>query len=114
MIINIFITSKSSQLVRVHHMDRSLLGHVWSGHASERCVLTLHHSNGVFYLRFEQVDPHHRGQVLHIHLVHLGVLLHLKQKAGDKRTQLTAEQLMSELHFVFAARRTRWDLVDAR
>lgn len=44
--------------------------------------LTLHHGDRVVYLRFEQVDSHHCGQVLHIHLVHLGVQLHLKQETG--------------------------------
>lgn len=47
---------------------------------SELCVLTLHHSDRIFYLRFEQVDAHHSCQVLHVHLIHLGVLLYLKQE----------------------------------
>lgn len=58
---------------------------VSSVHISEHCVLTLHHSDGVFYLRLEQVDAHYSSQVLHIHLVHLGVKLHLKQKPECKK-----------------------------
>lgn len=52
---------------------------------SEKCVLTFHHGDGVLYLRFEQVDPHHCSQVLHIHLIHTGMLLHLKQKPAQQR-----------------------------
>lgn len=49
-------------------------------------VLTLHHGDRVFYLRFEQVDPHHRGQVLYVHLVHSGVQLHLKQEPAKQKS----------------------------
>lgn len=48
---------------------------------------TLHHGEGVLYLRFEQVDAHHRGQVLHVHLVHRRVQLHLEQEAANRRRQ---------------------------
>lgn len=48
---------------------------------------TLHHAEGVLYLRFEQVDAHHRGQILHVHLVHRRVQLHLEQEAANRRRQ---------------------------
>lgn len=55
-------------------------------------LLTFHHSDGVFYLRFEQVDPHHRGQVLHIHLVHPWFQLHLKQKPEKQNSASNASR----------------------
>lgn len=63
----------------------------------QRRVLTLHHSDGVFYLRLEQVDPHHRRQVLHIHLVHLGVQLHLKQEAAERKQRHDQHQIQVRL-----------------
>lgn len=56
-------------------MSRSLLQH-----------LTLHHAESVLHLRLEQVHPHHRGQVLHTHLIHVRVLLNLKQEPGGTKT----------------------------
>lgn len=41
-------------------------------------ALTLHDSHRIFQLRFEQVDSHHSCQVFYVHLIHIGVLLHLK------------------------------------
>lgn len=54
---------------------------------------TLHHGEGVLYLRFEQVDAHHRGQVLHVHLVHRRVQLHLEQEAANRRRQSDTRQI---------------------
>lgn len=72
-----------SQCREIHHRMNACSWH-------QRCVLTLHHSDGVFYLRFEQVDPHHCSQVLHIHLVHTGVQLHLKQEPTKRKSVLLA------------------------
>ena len=44
------------------------------------CVCTFHHGDGVLYLGLQQVDSHHGRQVLHAHLVHLGLQLHLEQE----------------------------------
>ena len=49
-------------------------------------VLTLHHSEGILYLRFEQVDSHHSCQVFYVHLIDLGVKLYLKQKPNNTST----------------------------
>lgn len=48
---------------------------------------TLHHGEGVFNLRLEQVDAHDGGQVLHVHLVDGRVTLHLKQEAARKKQE---------------------------
>lgn len=48
---------------------------------------TLHHGEGVFNLRLEQVDAHDSGQVLNVHLVDGRVTLHLEQEAARRKQE---------------------------
>lgn len=73
------------RLMRSHWSSPNGEQRRWScAQETKEAVLTLHHGEGIFYLRFEQVDSHHSGQVLYIHFVDAGVELHLKQKPVGK------------------------------
>lgn len=67
----------------------SCVCYLWLCFPTHLWLLTLHHAEGILHLGFEQVHPHHCGQVLHTHLIHLGVLLDLEQKPAGTEMSIT-------------------------